>query len=203
VAADFHGVWVSGASENADNANTVSRVDPVTNRLVGTPIPVGIEPLQMVAGAGAVWVGAHSGPPAITRIDPTTNKAVATIEVGFGIHGLATGPNSVWAVDYHGHKIVQISPETNQIVGKPIELPFAPYAAAASATDAWVGASDADPRDDRVVRIDPITNTIVDTIHVGGHTTAMVFADGSLWVATADPNLVVQVVPQSLTAPAP
>jgi hypothetical protein len=203
VAADVHGVWVSGAGENASNANTTWRVDPLTDQLVGTPIPVGIEPLQMVAGAGAVWVGAHSGPPAITRIDPETGKVAATIEVGFGIHGLATGPDSVWAVDYHGQKVVRISPQTNEILGKPISLPFPPYAAAASATDAWVGVAgisgDADLTDDRVVRIDLRTNTIVDTIHVGGQTIAMVFADGSLWVATVRPSLIVQIIPQALT----
>lgn len=203
VAADFHGVWVSGASENAANANTTWRVDPSTNQLVGTPIPVGIEPLQMVAGRGSVWVGAHSGPPAITRIDSATGKVVATIEVGFGIHGLAAGPDSVWAVDYHGQKVIRISPQTNQIAGKPISVPFPPYAAAASATDAWVGvagiSADANPKDDRIVRIDLRTNTIVDTIHVGGHTIAMVFAEGSLWVATVRPSLIVQVIPQART----
>jgi virginiamycin B lyase len=203
VAADVHGVWVSGAGENTANANTAWRVDPLTNELVGAPVPVGIEPLQIVTGASAVWVGAHSGPPAITRIDPATGKVVATIEVGFGIHGLAVGPDSVWAVDYHGHKVVRISPQTNQMLGKPIPVPFPPYAAAASDTDAWVGVAgisdDADPTDDRVVRIDLHTNTIVDTIHVGGHTIAMVFADGSLWVATVRPSLLVQVIPQALT----
>lgn len=203
VAANIHGVWLSGSGENADNANTVSRVDPVTNRLVGAPIPVGLEPLQMVTGAGAVWVGAHSGPPAITRIDPATGTVVATIEVGFGIHGLATGPDSVWAVDYHGQKVVRISPQTNQMMGDPIPVPFPASAAAASATDAWIGVdamtNSADPADDRVVRIDLRTNTIVDTIHVGGHTIAMVFVDGSLWVATVNPSLIVQVIPQALT----
>jgi DNA-binding beta-propeller fold protein YncE len=207
LVADVHGVWVSGAGENAANANTVSQVDPVTNQLVGTPIPVGIEPLQMVAGAGAIWVGAHSGPPAITRIDAATGKVVATIEVGFGIHGLAAGPDSVWAVDYHGQKVVHISPQTNQMVGDPIPLPFPASAAAASDIDAWVGVAgmtdNADPADDRVVRIDLRTNTIVDTIHVGGHSIAMVFVDGSLWVATVNPGLIVQVIPQVLATATP
>ena len=202
VAADVYGVWFSGASENAANANTTWRVDPLTNQLVGTPVPVGMEPLQMVAGAGAIWIGAHSGPPAITRIDPETGKVLATIEVGFGIHGLAAGPDSVWAVDYHGQKVVRISPQTNQILGEPIHVPFPPYAAAASDTDAWVGvagiADNVDPTDDRVVRIDLRTNTIVDTIHVGGHTIAMVFADDSLRVATVSPSRIVQVIPQAL-----
>ena len=175
--------------------------------MIGTPVPVGIEPLQLVAGAGAVWVGAHSGPPAITRIDPATGKVVATIEVGFGIHGLAAGPDSVWAVDYHGQQVVRISPQTNQMVGDPILIPFAPYAAAASATDAWVGAAsfgnDANPNDDRVVRIDLRTNRVIDTIHVGGPVSGLAFAEGSLWVATVRPNLIVQVIPQPLPTATP
>jgi len=199
VAADAHAVWISGAGENDANANTTWRVDPLTNKLTGTPIPVGIEPLQMVAGAGAVWVGAHSGPPSITRIDPATGLVVATVEVGFPVHGLATGPDSVWAVDYHGQKVVHISPQTNQIVGDPIPIPFAPSAVAASGTDAWVAVAsfgnDVDPNDDRVVRIDIRTNTIVDTIHVGGPVTALAFEEGSLWVATVRPSAIVQVIP--------
>jgi hypothetical protein len=82
-------------------------------------------------------------------------------------------------------------------------VPFPPYAMAASVREAWVGvasiADDADPADDRVVRIDLRTNSIVDTIHVGGHTIAMVFVDGSLWVATICPSQIVQVIPQALT----
>jgi hypothetical protein len=207
VAADANGVWVSGAwvSSGEPIDNTALHIDPLTNQIVGDPIPVGIEPIQLVAGAGAVWVGAHSGPPAITRIDPTTGKVAATIEVGFPVHGLATGPDSVWVVDYHGQQVVRISPQTNQIVGEPIPIPFPPYAAAASATDAWVGISamgeNADPGDDRVVRIDLRTNTIVDTIHVGGPVIAMLFADGSLWIATERPSLIVQVVPHSIATP--
>ena len=202
VAVDTQAVWVSGAGENADNANTASPVDSTTHHLVGLPVPVGLEPIQMVAGAGSVWVGSH-GIGTLTRIDFQTGQILATIDVGFPIHGLTAGPESVWAADYHGNKVVQISSITNQIIGEPIPLPFPPYALAASATDAWVGVSalgnDADPGDDRVVRIDPHTNTIVDTLHVGGQPLAIVIDDaGVLWVALGGPNRIVKIVPQPL-----
>jgi DNA-binding beta-propeller fold protein YncE len=208
VAADAQGVWVSGAGENSPNSNTTSRVDPTTNHLVGTPVPVGMEPIQLVAGAGSIWVGAHSGPPAITRIDSETGKVVATIEVGFPVHGLGAGPTSIWAADYHGSRVVQISVVNNQIVGAPISLPFPPYAVAVSANDAWVGVSalgeNASPEDDRVVRIDPHTNTIVDTLHVGGKPLAMLMDDhGALWVALGKPNRITKLVPQPFPTQTP
>lgn len=208
VAADLQGVLVSGAGENSKNANTASRVDPLTNRVVGALVPVGNEPLQLVAGAGSVWVGAHSGPPAITRIDPATGKVLATIEVGFGIHGLAAGSNSVWAADSHEGKIVQISPLTNQIIGEPIPLPFSPYAIAVSMTDAWVGASAIDNHaaagPNLIVRIDPRTNTIVDTLDIGGKVYAMLVDDqGALWVAVDKPYQIVKLMPRPLPTPTP
>jgi virginiamycin B lyase len=204
VAADTLGAWIDNADQDD---NTVLHIDPSTNNVVGNPISVGLEPIQIAAGAGAIWVGSHSGPPPVTRIDPATGKVVATIEVGFPVHGLAAGPDSVWVVDYHGQKVVRISPQTNQVVDDLIPIPFPPFAVAASATDAWVGVSamgdNADSYDDRVVRIDLRTNTIVDTIHVGGPVIAMLFADGSLWIATERPSLIVQVVPRPLGTPTP
>ena len=64
--------------------------------------------------------------------------------------------------------------------------------------------NEADPEDDRVVRIDPHTNTIMDTLHVGGRPLAMVMDDtGALWVALGEPNRIVKLVPLPLPTPAP
>jgi DNA-binding beta-propeller fold protein YncE len=195
VGADRQGAWVASTGEQA---NSVVRVDAATHRVTGPPIPVGLEPIQLVTGAGAVWVGSHSAG-LVTRIDPATGEVVATIVVGFPVHGLGAGPDAVWAADYHGSKAVRISPATNQVVGEPLPLPFPPYAVAVSATDAWLGVSalgnEADPSDDRVVRIDLATNRIADTLHVGGRPVAMVLGAGELWVATTKPSRVVRIVP--------
>ena len=57
-------VWVTN---NGDN--TVTRLDPNTGRVVGSPIPVGQKPLGIASGAGAVWVANHADH-SITRIQP-------------------------------------------------------------------------------------------------------------------------------------
>ena len=46
-----------------------------------TTIPVGRSPAGVAVGAGSVWV-ANSGDGTVTRIDPTTDKSIATIAVG-------------------------------------------------------------------------------------------------------------------------
>ena len=53
----------------------------------------------------------------VTRIDPKTNKAVATIEVGIpgGGGDLAAGEGSVWATSF-GFPISRIDPKTNTVV---------------------------------------------------------------------------------------
>ena len=57
-------MWVTSRA-----ANTVTRIDPDSGRVVGRPIPVGTEPLGVAVGAGAVWV-ANFGDDTVTRIDP-------------------------------------------------------------------------------------------------------------------------------------
>jgi hypothetical protein len=89
------------------------RLDPRTGKRLAT-FPVGWWPSQVAVGAGGVWVAdtvgdgsrlAHrppynSGPlpglaDAVSRIDPSTNRVVATIPLR-GIQSIAVGGGSVW-----------------------------------------------------------------------------------------------------------
>jgi streptogramin lyase len=96
-------VWVT-----SDYDDSVWRLNAVT----GSPqaiIPVGDLPWDVVAGDGAVWVSNH-GPespaaalpgqiePAgtLVRIDPETNKVVATIDLGQYANNLAVVPGAIW-----------------------------------------------------------------------------------------------------------
>jgi streptogramin lyase/predicted Ser/Thr protein kinase len=87
-------VWVT-----SDWDDSVWRLNAVT----GSPqaiIPVGDLPWDVVAGDGAVWVSTH-GPesPAagtLVRIDPETNKVVATIDLGQYVNNLAVAPGGIW-----------------------------------------------------------------------------------------------------------
>jgi DNA-binding beta-propeller fold protein YncE len=57
-------IWVLNTLDE-----TVVRVDPSTNRVIGDPIQVGARPEAIVAGGGAVWVANQGGEGTVSRID--------------------------------------------------------------------------------------------------------------------------------------
>jgi len=67
-------------------------------------------------GEGAVWT-LNQGDGSISRIDPKTNKVVATIDAGIPGDGgeIAAGEGSVWATVF-GFPITRIDPATNKVV---------------------------------------------------------------------------------------
>jgi YVTN family beta-propeller protein len=68
-------------------------VGPLPSRAT---IPVGRQPTTVVMGQGAVWV-ANKLDNSVSRIDPKTNRVVATIPVPDGVADLAVGRAAVWA----------------------------------------------------------------------------------------------------------
>jgi YVTN family beta-propeller protein len=90
-------VWVGNWHDDS-----VSRIDPATNRLVGSPIPIGAHHAgNLVVGAG-VWVTSHYRVDAapqdtvVVRIDAQTNRAVETIPVGGHPIDVAAAGGAVW-----------------------------------------------------------------------------------------------------------
>ena len=77
VAVGEGAVWVVNF-----NSNSVSRIDPLKNRVAAT-IAVGHGPDGIAVGEGAVWVANEEGA-TIFRIDPGTNAVVAKIRVRRG-----------------------------------------------------------------------------------------------------------------------
>jgi streptogramin lyase len=84
------GVWV------ADHVgDSVTRIDPVTNRANGT-FPTGRVPSAIAVGEGAVWV-TNTRDGTVTRYDPKTAD-ITTIKVGGTPVDLAVGQGAVWVV---------------------------------------------------------------------------------------------------------
>jgi hypothetical protein len=81
---------------------SVSRIDPETNRVVGSPIPIGFRAGNLVVGTGGVWVTSDDRVDAapevvvVVRIDPQTNQAVETIAVGGHPIDVAATEGAVW-----------------------------------------------------------------------------------------------------------
>jgi len=78
-------------------------------------IEVGKTPRFIASGGGAVWT-LNQGDGSVSRIDPATNKVVATIEVGVPGPGgdIAVGEGSVWVTAFE-YPLSRIDPSTNKV----------------------------------------------------------------------------------------
>jgi YVTN family beta-propeller protein len=177
----FGSIWVSNGP-----SQTVTRIDPATNAVTAT-IPVPTPASVLAVGAGAVWV---TSVPAntVTRIDPSSNSATGTISLapaGDGPVGITVAYGSVWVADHDGQpttSVAKIDPSTLLIEDViPIgSLSFAgPNWMSAGAGSIWTDV----PNLEAVVRIDPVSDSIVATIPDKGACGAVVATDTAVWVA--------------------
>jgi DNA-binding beta-propeller fold protein YncE len=99
VAATPGAVWVTNSGGGGDS---VARIDPTTNRVVGSPIPIGFRAGNLAVAVGGVWVTSDYRVDAapqdvvVVRIDPQTNRAVETIAVGGHPIDVAATESAIW-----------------------------------------------------------------------------------------------------------
>jgi virginiamycin B lyase len=138
----------------------------------------------------SVWV-AGSKPNSVRRIDPATNKVVATIRLlGEACAGLASGFGSIW-VPLCGKKpsLVRIDRQTNKIISLPVG-PASPEAGIAASEDSiWI-VSDAKGT---LNRIDPASNTVRQKISIPAGSYNPLFSDGVVWVTGFESSVLVPV----------
>jgi YVTN family beta-propeller protein len=189
-------VWVVNFGMNGD---TVVRIDPKTNQFIGDPIQTGRAPLSLAVGDGSVWVANHDVH-TVTRIDDTTGQVIANITIPSEPHRVAFGEGAVWVANWHINSVTRIDPQTNQIVGEPIPIGFHAGNIAVGLGSVWVtsdyrGPVDAAPEDVVLVRIDPQTNEVVETIPLGGHPIDVEIGGDAVWVSVQGPDKVLRINP--------
>jgi YVTN family beta-propeller protein len=187
-------VWVPNAGGGGDS---VTRIDPQTNRLAGRPVRTGASPQSLAVGGGSLWVANHDAR-TVTRIDQGSGKVVADIPVPSEPHRVAYGAGAAWVGNWHDNSVSRIDPETNRVVGSPIPIGFHHAGnLVVGAGSVWVTSdyrADAAPEDVAVVRIDPQTNRAVETIAVGGHPIDVAATEGAVWVSVANPGRLLRIV---------
>jgi virginiamycin B lyase len=171
-------------------ANSGLRADQKpTHRLIRELTPTAITRIGKTADwvaitSDAVWV-ASTGPLAVTRIDPVTNKPVATVKLpGEPCAGLAIGFGSLW-VPLCGRvpSLAQIDLNSNKLLRV---LNIGPAAAEAGITispdSVWLVLD----KNGSLARIDPATGAIRQTIHVPAGSYNPLYSDGHVWVTRAE-----------------
>jgi DNA-binding beta-propeller fold protein YncE len=185
-------VWV------VDNTRgRVVRLNPGTERRIGSPIPIGPGPEAIAVGEGAAWVA--SGDDTVTRIDPSTGRTrQAKVEIADPA-GIAAGQGSVWVTSAADATVTRIDPGTLRAVGDPIPVGNEPGDVAVGDGAAWV----ANTADGTVTRIDASSGEPADPIQVADYQVlGLCFGEDGVWVAKTDDRLaqtieVVRVSPGS------
>lgn len=172
-------VW-TGNDDERNKRGSVSKIDPATNRVVGNVPGLG-SPQSIAFGQGAVWVADHAG--WLVKIDPTTLEVVARQRLGFGPHGVVVTADAVYVADAHADRLVEADLSTAKI-RRSVELSVGPIHPAVGAGSIWSSSAavwDDMRSDDRVVRIDPQTLRVVQTLRLGGVVPSVAFGFGSVW----------------------
>jgi DNA-binding SARP family transcriptional activator/ABC-type transport system substrate-binding protein len=137
-------------------------------------------------GAGALWNVSFLG--ILTKIDPATGKALASLNTGVPLPcGLAVGEGAVWVTDCSSPTLVRIDP-AQAVVAERIALPkdvdisgTDTGEVAIGAGSIWVAQGYANPS--WVERLDPRTGHVRKHILIPeGGAQSLAFGGGALWV---------------------
>ncbi|WP_443019827.1 Vgb family protein [Sphingomonas adhaesiva] len=189
-------LWVADC-----DTRTLNRIDAAAGR-VAASIPTGVAApdgeLNVVAGAGAIWIASDAAG-AVARVDPSTDKVVATIAVTPGTSYLAFGFDAVWAVSLKGQTLQRIDPATDTVVAT-IPLGARPGFLAAGEGAVWVQ----EQGDGTVARIDPASNTVVGRVKVGA---TLKYGDidtggGKVWLRTTEDQTFAVIDPATMAVTA-
>lgn len=158
---------------------TLSRYDSRTGALVASvPVPDALWP---IAAEGSVWVGEQSGA-AVVRINPTTNKVLATVPVGAGGSGglgdIAAGSGGIWVADPDASTIVEINPATNKVEKTiPVAgiLPTSPGSLSVGPSGILAALSTG------LTRIDPLTGATSWTTSLDGSIQSTLVQANAIW----------------------
>jgi virginiamycin B lyase len=192
MAIAFGSLWVADCT-----ARSVNRIDLRTATITAT-IPTGIAnpagELNVVAGAGSVWVASHADG-AIARIDPADNAIVASIRVDPDTCYLAFGLGALWAVSATRQSLQKIDPASNRVV-HTTALGREPGFLVAGEGAVWVQ----EQGDGTVARVDPVTGAISGRVKVDE---TLKYGDidaggGKIWLRTTAGQSFVVIDPVSL-----
>ena len=175
-------VAVGGGAVWATSGNRVIRIDPQTNRPLGSAHAKG--PTSVAYGEGAVWVSTFTE--RLLRIEPETGRIATAAGLPGPTSSLVAGHGWLWGIVNPGlssrPEIWRFAPTTGSAAGTVgTDRPYVDLAVSGAAL--W-----ATSEDGAVSRIDPESLRAVATVEVGQQPTAIAAGDGALWVCVTAPN---------------
>jgi YVTN family beta-propeller protein len=147
------------------------------------PVSVGttrINQRDLAVGYGSVWALGDGIDRRMWRLDRSSGRILATIELPFIPRTVAVGEGGVWVTAPLDDRVLEIDPETNAITATT-RTGRGASGVAAGGGSVWVTST----IDGTVSRIDPGTAEVVDQVDVGGRPREVAVGADGVWV-TAD-----------------
>jgi len=194
-----------GCADDHAGANASATASP--SGIAQAVIAVGQRPAVPVAGEGAVWVP-NTGDGTVSRIDPRTNKVVATLRIGNqlafyhrdcegkgSVHSymgtsfhvrdcdlpsaVAVASHALWVLKNDDKAVLRIDPNTHRVLAR-IPIGFVPFDMTATDDAVWITGY----WEDQLVRVDPRTNQVVARLTLPDGAAGIAVTDQAVWVAS-------------------
>jgi YVTN family beta-propeller protein len=169
---------------------------PMAQLVADAEYPIGGNPDWLASGedpAGHPMAWTNSRPTDfVFRMDPLTNKTVASVPVKKPCSGLVVALGALWAPSCEDGVVHRIDGASNMTVARIAAAPSNNEGGIAfGAGSVWLPIQPGDT----LARIDPATNTISARIKTAGGSHTAVFGYGRVWVSSTDHSLVSVVHP--------
>jgi streptogramin lyase len=164
-------VWVTSF-----DGSELAEIDPVTNEVVDTyAMPEG--PCGILVDHGMLWI---ETPRALVRFDPERREVIDRLRLDGGVFGLASTPSGLWGLSGRDDMVLQLHPRSGRIVGR-VEVEGPLTGLAVQDDEIWTISGR-----EAIVRIDPVTHTIVERFVLESYEPEGLAIDGStLWVSSS------------------
>ena len=179
IGAGSGGVWV--VVDGAECKNCVlARVDPKTMKVVAK-IPVSERSSSVRVGYGAVWV-VSPAEGTVQKVSPSSNRVVATAKLGRRPRFFDVGEGGVWTLNQDDGTVSRVDPRSGQLRAT-IEAHMPGGGGDMSVGGGWVW-----PRgsDTLLTRINPRTNTVVQTYGPPSGSGSVTVGPGGVWISAHD-----------------
>ena len=102
-------------------AVSVTRIDPVSNKVIGVVSAANAEQPPVTQGFGSLWM--TTGDNTLERVDPATKKVIVSIRLEDGSLGyrrtvFVVGTAAVWVIQSDKAEWIKVDPATNRVVSK-------------------------------------------------------------------------------------
>ena len=146
-----------------------------------------------------MWVS-KSESRSVLRIDPSSNRVLATIPVGSDPElGIGIGLGYVWIADPKDHTLTQIDPRSNKIVRAiPVNLADDPEGSVGVGEGSiWLLTNENGNDSGTLARLDAVSGKVTASIKVKPKSHAVMVALGAVWVTSTGTGTVVRIDPRT------